>query len=111
MRFCEKELEKNWKLALMARVFGAASLFELRQRLEWVPDGAGWLEWLGVEEAHELLELPPLVMCAAFVQTDAALTELRQQAHYWRAQHARAVEREGRYKQQALELERTVREQ
>ena len=53
-----------WKLALMARVFGAESMFELRQRLEWVPDRTGWLAWLGAEQAHELLELPPLVMRA-----------------------------------------------
>lgn len=38
-------------------------------------------------------------------------TELRQQAHYWRTQHARAVERELRWKARALELEEIVRTQ
>lgn len=38
-------------------------------------------------------------------------TELRQQAHYWRTQHARAVDRELRWKARALELEEIVRTQ
>ena len=38
-------------------------------------------------------------------------TELRQQAHYWRTQHARAVDRELRWKARALELEKIVRTQ
>jgi transposase len=45
------------------------------------------------------------------VETDAASIELRQQAHYWRALHARAVEREKRREQEARELKRTVRQQ
>ena len=39
-----------WKLALVARLFDAESLFVLRQRIEWAPDGAQCLEWLGVKE-------------------------------------------------------------
>jgi transposase len=45
------------------------------------------------------------------VETDAAVIELRQQAHYWRALHARAVERAKRWEQEARELKRTVRQQ
>ena len=37
--------------------------------------------------------------------------ELRQQAHYWRAQHARAIEREAAWKQKAQQLEPVVRRQ
>ena len=37
--------------------------------------------------------------------------ELRQQANYWRAQHARAVEREAFWKEKALQLEAVVRRQ
>lgn len=37
--------------------------------------------------------------------------ELRQEAHYWRAQHARAVEREAAWKTKCRELEATVRQQ
>ncbi len=37
--------------------------------------------------------------------------ELRQQAHYWRAQHARATEREAAWKQKAQPLEQVVRGQ
>jgi transposase len=37
--------------------------------------------------------------------------ELRQQAHYWRAQHARATEREGAWKDKAERLEKLVRRQ
>jgi transposase len=37
--------------------------------------------------------------------------ELRQQAHYWRAQHARATEREGAWKDKAQRLEQVVRQQ
>lgn len=37
--------------------------------------------------------------------------ELRQQAHYWRAQHARAVEREAEWKAKAQKLEKIVRQQ
>jgi transposase len=50
-------------------------------------------------------------MDAACVHTDPALVELRQQAHYWRALHARAVERATRWEQRARELESTVRQQ
>lgn len=50
-------------------------------------------------------------MSGASVETDVSLVELRQQAHYWRAQHRRAVERESRLQGQVHELERTVREQ
>jgi len=49
-------------------------------------------------------------MSTAAVQTDACLVELRQQAHYWRALHARAVEREKVLKQQVVDLQQTVRE-
>ncbi|MEE9295707.1 MAG: Druantia anti-phage system protein DruA [Phycisphaerae bacterium] len=38
-------------------------------------------------------------------------TELRQQAHYWQAQHARAVEREAAWKDKAQQLEQVVRRQ
>jgi transposase len=37
--------------------------------------------------------------------------EVRQQAHYWRAQHARAIEREAAWKQKAQQLEQVVRRQ
>ena len=37
--------------------------------------------------------------------------ELRQQAHYWRAQHARAIEREAAWKEKALYLETRNRQQ
>ncbi len=37
--------------------------------------------------------------------------ELRQQAHYWRAQHARATEREEAWKGKAQRLEQVVRQQ
>ena len=37
--------------------------------------------------------------------------ELRQQAHYWRALHARATEREAAWKQRAQQLEQVVRQQ
>ncbi|MCH8939827.1 MAG: IS66 family transposase [Chloroflexi bacterium] len=37
--------------------------------------------------------------------------ELRQQAHYWRAQHARATEREAAWKDRAQRLEQVVRRQ
>jgi len=37
--------------------------------------------------------------------------ELRQQAHYWRAQHARATEREAAFKDKAQRLEQVVRRQ
>ena len=37
--------------------------------------------------------------------------ELRQQANYWRAQHARAVERQEAWKTKALQLESLVRQQ
>ncbi len=37
--------------------------------------------------------------------------EFRQQAHYWRAQHARAIEREAAWKQKAQPLEQVVRRQ
>lgn len=36
---------------------------------------------------------------------------LRQEAHYWRALHARAIEREAAWKQRVEQLERIVREQ
>jgi hypothetical protein len=36
---------------------------------------------------------------------------LRQEAHYWRALHARAVEREAAWKERAERLERIVRRQ
>ena len=49
-------------------------------------------------------------MSTAAVQTDACLVELRQQAHYWRALHARAVEREKVLKQQVVDLQHAVRE-
>jgi len=39
------------------------------------------------------------------------LIELRQQAHYWRAQHARATERQEAWKAKALQLESIVRQQ
>jgi transposase len=38
-------------------------------------------------------------------------TQLLQQAQYWKAQHARAVQREAGWKQRALDLERLVRQQ
>jgi len=38
------------------------------------------------------------------------LIELRQQAHYWRAQHARACERQQAWKAKALQLESAVRQ-
>ena len=50
-------------------------------------------------------------MCAASIEIDADVVELRQQAHYWRAVHGRAVERETVLKQQVVELQRIVREQ
>jgi DNA anti-recombination protein RmuC len=37
--------------------------------------------------------------------------ELRQQAHYWRAQHARALERQEAWKAKAEQLESLVRQQ
>ena len=37
--------------------------------------------------------------------------ELRQQAHYWRALHARATEREAAWKDKAQRLEQVVRQQ
>ena len=43
--------------------------------------------------------------------TRGSVIELRQQAHYWRAQHARATEREAVWKDKAVRLERVVREQ
>ena len=43
-------------------------------------------------------------------QRDAETIDLRQQAHYWRKQHARAVEREQRWKQRAREAEKRVQE-
>ena len=49
-----------WKLALVARLFEADSLFVLRQRLDQADDGPQWLDWLGVQHGHELLNLPPL---------------------------------------------------
>ena len=39
------------------------------------------------------------------------LIELRQQAHYWRAQHARVSERQEAWKAKALQLESVVRQQ
>jgi len=50
-------------------------------------------------------------MSGAYVETDVSLVGLRQQAHYWRAQHARAVDRESQLQVQVRGLERTVREQ
>lgn len=49
----------------------------------------------------ELLEIEP----------NTAWGELRQQAHYWKAQHSRAVEREAFWKQKALQLEKVVHHQ
>jgi transposase len=42
-------------------------------------------------------------------QQNDELTELRQQANYWRAQHVRAVEREAVWKKKVLHLEDIVR--
>ena len=50
-------------------------------------------------------------MSTACMDAGPCLGELRQEAHYWRAQHARAVEREAAWKQKAQELERIVCEQ
>lgn len=50
-------------------------------------------------------------MSAAPIEIDTGLVELRQQAHYWRALHGRAVERETLLKQQVVELQHIVREQ
>ena len=44
-------------------------------------------------------------------EKDENATDLVQQAHYWRAQHARAVEREGLWKEKALRLEEVCRGQ
>ena len=45
------------------------------------------------------------------VETRRTEIALRQEAHYWRALHARAVEREAAWKEKAGQLERTVRDQ
>jgi len=44
-------------------------------------------------------------------QRTCRCTELGEQAQYWKAQHARAVEREAGWKQRALDLEKVVRQQ
>ncbi len=45
------------------------------------------------------------------VETRRTEIGLRQEAHYWRALHARAAEREGAWKERAGQLERIVRDQ
>lgn len=44
-------------------------------------------------------------------ETKNAFIDLRQQVNYWKAQHARAIEREAKYKTRAQELEKTVAQQ
>ncbi len=50
-------------------------------------------------------------MLVEAAKTKTAEIELRQQAHYWRALHARATEREEAWKEKAQKLERVVRRQ
>lgn len=50
-------------------------------------------------------------MASSPTQPNDEITELRQQAHYWRAQHARVVEREALLKERVLHLEEIVRRQ
>lgn len=50
-------------------------------------------------------------MLVAERETFPEIIELRQQAHYWQAQHARAAEREAVWKEKALRLEAVVRQQ
>ncbi len=47
----------------------------------------------------------------SFPETNREWVDLRQQAHYWRAQHARAVEREQHWKGQAQHWEAQIRQQ
>ncbi|MFH1037224.1 MAG: hypothetical protein V1789_00955 [PVC group bacterium] len=44
-------------------------------------------------------------------ETHGTIIELRQQANYWQAQHARAIERGAAWKKRALEAEKNVRHQ
>lgn len=44
-------------------------------------------------------------------ESEKAWTKLRQQAHFWKAQHARVVEREAEWKAKAHQLEATARSQ
>ena len=47
---------------------------------------------------------------ATFSAERTELIDLRQQAHYWRAHHARALEREAAWKAKCQELQATVSE-
>ena len=44
-------------------------------------------------------------------ETHSTIIELRQQANFWRAQHARAVKREAAWKKRASEAEKNVCDQ
>jgi len=48
-------------------------------------------------------------MTNSLAQLNDELSKLRQQANYWQAQHARAVERESVLKEKVLQLQKTVR--
>jgi len=48
------------------------------------------------------------MLTAEYTQTKEAWIDLRQQANYWKVQHAKAIEREARWKNTAQDLEKTV---
>lgn len=50
-------------------------------------------------------------MVVQYAEVRGLEVELRQQAHFWRAQHARATEREATWKAKAQQLEQVVRRQ
>ena len=47
----------------------------------------------------------------SFPETNREWVDLRQQAHYWRTQHARAVEREQHWKGQVQHWEAQIHQQ
>jgi len=50
-------------------------------------------------------------MVVQYAEVHGSEIELRQQAHFWRAQHARATQREATWKAKAQQLEQVVRRQ